>query len=201
MPACRRRPTRPGCPAPVVPLLLALTASVVIFSPAKAQTLSPAPLPQPEPAAIEVRLPPEAALWFSDVPTAQAGSRRQFVTPALLPGQAYAYDIAARWREAGAEVAWNESVIVRAGDRLVLDLPELLAARRGTRVEDFPKGRGEVVRHVVGHMSVTDFPEPANVARRPPGGMNVADFARLAPAGPPRGHMRLTEFAATPGRR
>lgn len=75
-------------------------------------------------AAIRVRLPADADLWFEGRKTAQTGAARRFVTPALRPGEDYTYDIRARWTEEGREVTRTHRLQVRAGQQLTVDLLE-----------------------------------------------------------------------------
>jgi uncharacterized protein (TIGR03000 family) len=72
-------------------------------------------------AAIEVRLPADAELSFQGESVHQTGSLRRFVSPALVPGSDYTYDVQARWVEDGREVSRSRQVGVRAGDRLTID--------------------------------------------------------------------------------
>jgi len=73
------------------------------------------------PARIEVRVPPDAELWFSGAKTRQTGAVRLFRSPALEPGQWYGYDVKARWTEGGKEVVRSTHVSVAAGVQVGVD--------------------------------------------------------------------------------
>jgi uncharacterized protein (TIGR03000 family) len=89
-------------------------------------------------AGVDVRLPAEAELRFDGVRVGQTGSLRRFVTPALVPGTEYAYDIAATWNEGGRDVTRNRRVTLRAGDRLTVDLTTEEAAPGTTELRTGP---------------------------------------------------------------
>jgi len=91
-------------------------------------------------AAVTVRLPARAALWFNDVRTDQSGTVRQFVSPPLRLGRAYHYDIEARWTEDDRTITRTRTVTVAAGDRLHVDLrfeprPSTMRSRGESRRE------------------------------------------------------------------
>jgi uncharacterized protein (TIGR03000 family) len=71
---------------------------------------------------IDVRVPGNAQVWIDGEKTSQTGALREFVTPALEPGQQYSYDIRARWTENGQEVVRDRNVIFHAGDRLMVNM-------------------------------------------------------------------------------
>jgi uncharacterized protein (TIGR03000 family) len=73
-------------------------------------------------AAIRVRVPADAELLFEGVRTSPVGPVRDFVTPPLEVGRDYRYSVVARWMDAGRETRESRDVLVRAGDRLSLDL-------------------------------------------------------------------------------
>jgi uncharacterized protein (TIGR03000 family) len=81
-----------------------------------------------------LKVPASAEVWFNGSKSAQqAKAVRRFVTPALEPGDDYYYDIRVRWTENGRSVEQTRRVLVRAGDRLTLnlmDLPSKIAAAR-----------------------------------------------------------------------
>ena len=72
-------------------------------------------------ATIDVKVPPDATLWFDDTQTTQTGSLRQFVTPPLDPNKNFAYDVRARWREADRDVDQKRHVTVRANEQAFVD--------------------------------------------------------------------------------
>jgi len=100
-------------------------------------TLS-ARLPEPDTgtATINVRVPADARLTFEGVPTTPTGTNREFVTPALTVGRHYTYNVRGAWTENGRPVTRERQVVVRAGDRLDIDMttaPEESTLRAGPR--------------------------------------------------------------------
>src|SRR5262249_34290546 len=73
------------------------------------------PPPADNAAHVEVRVPEGAEVWFGNTKTQQTGSAREFVPPALTPGQDYTYEIRARWRDGDREVVLTRRLDVRAG--------------------------------------------------------------------------------------
>jgi uncharacterized protein (TIGR03000 family) len=73
-------------------------------------------------AQVRVMVPANARVWIDDKETAQGGTNRLFVTPALPRGRDYAYDLKAQWREPnGKEVTMTRHVPVHAGDVVNVD--------------------------------------------------------------------------------
>lgn len=73
------------------------------------------------PAYVEVRVSLDAEVWFGGYKTTQTGSDRNFVSPPLSPGKSYAYQVRARWNSNGQPVEQERSVVVHAGERVVVD--------------------------------------------------------------------------------
>jgi len=73
-------------------------------------------------ASVRVFVPAEAKLTFQGQDTVDTGTQREFVTPPLVAGRTYRYDIQARWNENGREARADRRVYVHAGDRVVVDL-------------------------------------------------------------------------------
>jgi len=69
-------------------------------------------------ALINLRVPPNAEVWFDDQQTTQTGSMRSFISPPLDPGQNYVYTIRTRWMQDGRAVERTRKLNVHAGDRL-----------------------------------------------------------------------------------
>jgi uncharacterized protein (TIGR03000 family) len=68
------------------------------------------------PVSIAVSAPADAAIWFDENKTTQRGALRHFVSPPLIPGRDYHYDILAKWTESGKEVTQSRRITVHAGD-------------------------------------------------------------------------------------
>ena len=73
-------------------------------------------------ATIVVRLPADATLTVGTQKAEQRGSERRFVTPGLVPGYTYSYEVTARWISGGSEVTSSRTVEFRPGQTVVLDL-------------------------------------------------------------------------------
>jgi len=71
---------------------------------------------------INVRVSPDAEVWFDDQKTSQTGPFRSFITPALNPDQDFVYHVRARWTENGRQMDKTRRIDVHAGDRLVVNL-------------------------------------------------------------------------------
>jgi uncharacterized protein (TIGR03000 family) len=72
-------------------------------------------------ALINMRVHPDAKIWFSGDETKSQGGFRQYVTPALDTGRTYYYEIRARWNENGRDIDRTRRVLVHAGDRTNVD--------------------------------------------------------------------------------
>jgi uncharacterized protein (TIGR03000 family) len=77
--------------------------------------------PATDAALVEVRVPPDAQVWFDGNPTTQTGEVRTYASPALPRDRAFHYDIRARWTDGGKVVDQTRSVEVRAGQRTTVD--------------------------------------------------------------------------------
>jgi uncharacterized protein (TIGR03000 family) len=66
-------------------------------------------------AAIDIKVPANAKVWFNDKETSQTGSDRHFVTPALEPGKTFTYEVRATWTGSdGQQVTRTREVHVQA---------------------------------------------------------------------------------------
>jgi len=74
-------------------------------------------------ALIDVNVPADAAIWIDGNPTKQTGASREYVTPALTPGQNYSYELKARWMENGQPVEKTQKVRFQAGNQVVVNFP------------------------------------------------------------------------------
>lgn len=80
-------------------------------------------LQDPATAHIVVLVPENAAIVIDGHQTTQTGPTRDFVSPQLAPGQAFTYEIKARWQENGQEIEKTKKVSVKAGARVVVHFP------------------------------------------------------------------------------
>ena len=67
-------------------------------------------------ALINLWVPADAVISFEGRGTTQTGDFRQFISPALAPGQDFTYDIEVKWNRDGTEVARTRRITVHAGD-------------------------------------------------------------------------------------
>jgi uncharacterized protein (TIGR03000 family) len=79
------------------------------------------PSPDDQTAHVAVKVPANAEVWFGQGKTRQTGALRQFVSPALTPGEEYTYEIKARWMEGDQEVVQTRQVDVAAGSWKTVD--------------------------------------------------------------------------------
>jgi uncharacterized protein (TIGR03000 family) len=68
-------------------------------------------------------VPADAEIWFGDVKTAQTGTVRQFVSPAVAAGHEYTYEVRARWMEQGQDMMQTRRITVHAGDQVSIAFP------------------------------------------------------------------------------
>lgn len=127
---------------------------------------------------MEMRVPPNAEVWFNGTKTQQTGMFRQFVSPQLEAGKHYTYDIRVTWNEEGRQVARTRKLDVHAGDRMSLDF--LAGADTGTTpASDNTMRHGDMQPQPAGTV-------PADRTRRTD---NEIDNSRpLAPAPNPADH-------------
>jgi uncharacterized protein (TIGR03000 family) len=71
-----------------------------------------------------VRVPPDAQVWFENQTTNQKGAVRNFVSPALAPGNDYTYDVRALWQQGGRNVDQKRQVAVHAGSHITVDFTQ-----------------------------------------------------------------------------
>lgn len=78
-------------------------------------------------ASIQVHVPaPNADLWVEGWKTASKGDWRRFLSPPLVPGNRYEYEMRARWSENGREMSRSREVPLRAGEHVVVDFSTTL---------------------------------------------------------------------------
>jgi uncharacterized protein (TIGR03000 family) len=73
---------------------------------------------------IQLRVPPDAKVWFDGEATTQRGEVRNFQSPSLDPAKQYSYEIRATWQQDGRPIEHTRRVRVRAGDRIRVNLAE-----------------------------------------------------------------------------
>jgi uncharacterized protein (TIGR03000 family) len=86
-------------------------------------------------AVVQVLVPADAELSFSGNKTDQPGMVRRFVTPSLIAGKNYVYEVQAVWHDNGHEVTRKQTIAVEPNRRLTVDFlsPEVLSAPNVTR--------------------------------------------------------------------
>jgi uncharacterized protein (TIGR03000 family) len=91
---------------------------------------------RPATATVRLSLPAGAALYVNGSPTRQTGAEREFVTPPLVAGSRYEYDMRAEVLVGGKLEAEELKVVVTAGAQVKESFPRLvaLAGRDGDRV-------------------------------------------------------------------
>jgi uncharacterized protein (TIGR03000 family) len=76
-------------------------------------------------ASLTVQLPADAKLFVDGQATRTTSATRHFVTPPLLPGQAYFYDLRAEVVREGQTVSLSRRVVVRPGESVNTSFTEL----------------------------------------------------------------------------
>jgi uncharacterized protein (TIGR03000 family) len=72
-------------------------------------------------AGIQVRVAPDAEIWFDGTKMKQTGAVREYQTPPLTPGKAFTYEVKARWMQDGEPVEQTRTVEVQVGRQAVVD--------------------------------------------------------------------------------
>jgi len=85
------------------------------------QSFYPPTSPQMAPASVQVKVAPDAEIWFDGSATQQRGPVRDFVTPALDPSRSYSYQVRARWTENGQSRDETRTVSVQGGQTAFVD--------------------------------------------------------------------------------
>jgi uncharacterized protein (TIGR03000 family) len=83
-------------------------------------------------AAINLRVPNDAKVWFDQTQTKQTGTLRSFESPPLDAPWEYAYQIRIQWTRDGKDMTVTRPVALHAGDIINLTLgfpPEVTAPR------------------------------------------------------------------------
>jgi uncharacterized protein (TIGR03000 family) len=135
---------------------------------------------------VVIRVPEEARLEFEGVAMPETGRIRKFVSPPLVPGQRYHYDIRATWEEDGRTVKRERRVTVYAGEKAEIDFLEPTEENRERQLHTQPIRPAP--RKTAPKMP---YPEPPKGFRgeypEAPVGTTPAAPPRPAAPGPPRG--------------
>jgi uncharacterized protein (TIGR03000 family) len=70
---------------------------------------------------LTIRVPATARIWFNGKETKQGGTVRRFISPPLVPGNNYAYEIRVNLRQNGQEITQVRRIAVQPGDRIDLN--------------------------------------------------------------------------------
>jgi len=70
---------------------------------------------------INVSVPASAQIWFGNAKTTQGGAFRHFVSPPIVPGFDYVYEVRVAWTADGKSMTRNRKVTVHAGDVINLN--------------------------------------------------------------------------------
>jgi uncharacterized protein (TIGR03000 family) len=74
-------------------------------------------------AAIDMKVPANAKVWFNGKETSQTGPNRHFVTPPLEPGKTFSYEVKASWTGSdGQPVTRTRDVQVQANQPTMVNL-------------------------------------------------------------------------------
>ena len=65
-----------------------------------------------------------AKVWIDNTLTQQAGTYRQFESPALTPGSNYSYTVRAQWTQDGKPVERSQTVSFHAGEQVNVNLAQ-----------------------------------------------------------------------------
>jgi uncharacterized protein (TIGR03000 family) len=98
-----------------------------------------APSPKAATAMVGVLVPTnDTELWFNGAKTQTRGTKREFVTPELPPGQTFSYEVKARWTAEGKEIERTRIVRVQAGMQSVVNF--LVDEREQLPAPGLPQG-------------------------------------------------------------
>src|SRR5262249_45904956 len=82
-------------------------------------------------AEITIIVPADAEVFFDGSPTKEKGRQRLYVTPPLVVGKPYSYEIRARWQADGKPVERTRKVDVTGGARVLVNLAAPFGAKQG----------------------------------------------------------------------
>jgi uncharacterized protein (TIGR03000 family) len=82
------------------------------------------PIPQADPSAhLVVEVPDDAEVWLEGSKTQQTGTTRRYVSPPLVRGKDYTYELRVRWTADGHPVERSKTVVVHAGEQVRITFP------------------------------------------------------------------------------
>jgi uncharacterized protein (TIGR03000 family) len=111
-------PRQPNTPEPAQPPRAAFKYRVEVYTMTEKTTGDEA-----NKAVLIGHLPEDADIWFEGVDLGRKNvPLREFVSPELVPGKNYVYDVRVNWVEDGHRAEQDLKVRVHAGDLLCLDL-------------------------------------------------------------------------------
>jgi len=111
----------PAYPGTIVPATPAVPAEP-LKAPMKTEANAPA--------TIIVSVPADAKLTIDETATASTSTQRVFVTPALVPGKAYHYNMKVEYVQDGKPVVATKKVDVTAGNETKVSFVEEAVATR-----------------------------------------------------------------------
>jgi uncharacterized protein (TIGR03000 family) len=115
---------------------------------------------------VNVRVPPNAELWFNGVRTTQMGPIRQLVTPPLVPGKNYNYEVTAIWSENGQVVKRDQTLNFDAQSQNQLTVDFMAAGLPSPSTTGAPETTG--IRETTGDSTTPATPPQSNPRPSPP---------------------------------
>jgi uncharacterized protein (TIGR03000 family) len=79
---------------------------------------------------LDVRVPPNAEVLIDGTKTTTTGPVRQFISPPIEPGREYKYKVEAKWMDNGNERTQTRELVVRPGERKMVDLTKMSAEKQ-----------------------------------------------------------------------
>jgi uncharacterized protein (TIGR03000 family) len=110
----------PYLSVPASPFVSTVPATVTPTPSSPAVELAPMPTAA-DVAYIHVRVPADAVLWLNGERMSGTGTERRFVSPPLVPGKSYTYEVRARWSENGRPIERVRHVTVLANETTTVD--------------------------------------------------------------------------------
>src|SRR5262245_14511022 len=95
------------------------------------------------PAEITIIVPADAEVFFDGNPTKEKGTERLYVTPPLVVGKTYSYEVRARWEDGGKPVERTRKVEVTGGARVRVNLLAPAGEQQGAKL---PPEQAEAIK-------------------------------------------------------